>query len=91
MRVKGLNQWLNADLLLETTLPPSFEELFEETLVGLPVVPFEELLLYQGTNDVLRGLPFPGDSPSARLPFFYFVSDLLDKVVDAAETVLVSK
>ncbi|MEM1009978.1 MAG: hypothetical protein AAGJ35_13355, partial [Myxococcota bacterium] len=91
MQVKGLNQWLNADLLLDTTLPPCFEELFEKILVGLPVVPFEELLLYQGTNDVLRGLPFPGDSPSARFPFFCFVSDLLDKVVDTAEAVLVSK
>lgn len=87
------NQWRNLDLVGDSFSRNSdTAKLFGLVLRGLPVPPFEELVLQRslGTNNRLSPLPTSrAITAVAHFPFFHFVSSYLDELVEIVQERLI--
>ena len=80
-----MNNWRNLDILSNCHQSKITDNLFGHILEGLPVPPFEELVLHRRTKGGVQSLATKHGLTSVRFPFFYFISSFLDSVVETAE------
>jgi hypothetical protein len=86
------NQWMNLDLIGDSSSNRDLLKLFGLVLTGLPVLPFEELVLQrkQSTHSRLMALPTSRvDTAEVHFPFFYFISAYLDELVESVQALYV--
>jgi hypothetical protein len=83
------NEWKNLDLVEERSTAAA--KLFGLVLRGLPVRPFEELVLQRRHSTSTWLVPLPSNrvgSSEAQFPFFRFISTYNDEVVESAHDTL---
>jgi len=83
LSVKGMNEWLNLDILWTRDQSKETLKVFGIVLAGMPVLPLEELILYRERVPSLPRLPFEPEQQwlAVCFPFFYFISTYLDELV----------
>lgn len=82
------NQWMNLDLIGDSSSNSDLSELFGIVLRGLPVLPFEELVLQRKQSIHSRLMPLPTsrvDAAEVQFPFFYCISAYLDELVESVQ------
>lgn len=82
------NQWSNLDLVNNNDSSPNIRvlELFGLCLRGLPVLPFEELVLQRKQSSYSRLRPMPASrhgTAEPQFPFFSFLSSFFDELVES--------
>jgi hypothetical protein len=86
--VAEINQWMNLDLIGYSSSNRDVLELFGLVLIGLPVLPFEELVLQRNQSTHSRLMPLPTsrvDAAEVHFPFFYCISVYLDELVESVQ------
>jgi hypothetical protein len=86
------NQWMNLDLIGDSSSNSDVSELFGLVLIGLPVLPFEELVLQRKQSIHSRLMPLPTsrvDAAKVHFPFFYCISAYLDELVESVQATYV--
>jgi hypothetical protein len=82
------NQWMNLDLIGDSSINSDVSKLFGLVLIGLPVLPFEELVLQQKQSIHSRLMPLPTsrvDAAKVHFPFFCCISAYLDELVESVQ------
>jgi hypothetical protein len=82
------NQWMNLDLIGDSSINSDVSELFGLVLIGLPILPFEELVLQRKQSIHSRLMPLPAsrvDAAKVYFPFFYCISAYLDDLVESVQ------